>query len=74
MSDPKGFDAVIEALNIFKKYKNPGYPFHCEHDMLYVMVEGDEVTDEEDRKRLEELGFIVDEDTSNYVSFRFGSA
>ena len=73
MSDPVGFDAVIEALNIFKKYGNPCWPFHCEHDVLYVMVEHKKVS-EEDKKKLDELGFIPDDDAGHFKSFRYGSA
>lgn len=27
---------LIKALQIFMKYGNPAYPFHCEHDILYI--------------------------------------
>jgi hypothetical protein len=63
---------LIEALTIFLKYKNEQWPTHCEHDVLYVVGIGFDEVSEEDRKRLDELGFIGDEDGWN--SFRFGSA
>lgn len=63
---------LIEALNIFLKYKDLRWPTSCEHDELYIMgVTGEEVS-EEDRKRLYELGFICVEGA--WMSVRFGSA
>lgn len=69
----KGFDALIAALTIFKKYENPSFPTHCEHDTLFVCVENSKVSDE-DKKRLDELGFTPDGDSGYFVSYRFGSA
>lgn len=71
-------DGLIEALTIFRKYKNERRPTHCEHDTLMIMgVTKDEVS-EEDQKRLDELGFIWS-DSDGYSegcwqSFRYGSA
>jgi hypothetical protein len=63
---------LIEALTIFLKYKDEKYPTHCEHDVLYIMgVEEDEVS-EEDKKRLDELGFRFGEDC--WMSYKYGSA
>ena len=66
---------LIEALQIFLKYNNPKWPTHCEHDVLTICgVTPSEVSDE-DKKRLDELGFIVSEDYGEcFQSFRFGSA
>jgi hypothetical protein len=65
---------LIEALTIFLKYGNPAYPFHCEHDELTVCgIEPGQVSDE-DKKRLDDLGFFVDEYNDCFKSFRFGSA
>lgn len=68
---------LIEALQIFLKYKNPRWPTHCEHDVLYIMeVTADEVS-EEDKIRLNELGFHFSEDAGGepgWQSYRFGSA
>lgn len=68
-------EQLIEALQIFLKYKNEKYPTHCEHDTLYIMgVEKDEVSPE-DVKRLEELGFFwSEEDDGGFKSFEYGSA
>ena len=65
---------LIEALTILLKYGNPDYPTHCEHDTLTICgIEPDDVTDE-DKLKLDELGFFVDEDDEYFMSFRFGSA
>lgn len=68
---------LIEALQIFLKYKDPEWPTHCEHDILCIMgVTFDEVSDE-DKKRLDELGFVWLEDACGepgWASFKFGSA
>ncbi len=63
---------LIEALEIFKKYcGNKPNPTTCEHDMLFVnCVSPDEVSDE-DKNRLNHLGFIPYEDFA-FVSYRFG--
>lgn len=69
-------DDLIEALKIFKKHgpEKWGYPFHCEHDTLFIcgIVPAD--VPDEDKKRLDELGFIVDPDEDCFISYRFGSA
>lgn len=63
---------LIEALQIFMKYcGNVSYPTTCDHDMLFVnCVSPDEVSDE-DKIKLETLGFIPYEDFA-FVSYRFG--
>jgi hypothetical protein len=66
---------LIEAITIMMKYcGNDKYPTHCEHDVLYFPnVDYDEVSDE-DKKRLEELGFVENtEFGSGFMSYRFGS-
>jgi hypothetical protein len=66
-------DKLIEALEIFKKYKNLPYPTHCEHDVLYVVgIYKDEVSDS-DLARLDELHFFFSEDEDAFISFHFGS-
>ena len=74
----QGYDAIIEALQIFKTYKdetdyNYRRPFDCEHDKLYVHVRPEEVS-EEDKERLDELGFTPDPNVESFSSFRYGSA
>jgi hypothetical protein len=67
-------DRLIEALQIFLKYKNATYPTACEHDTLYIMeIERADVSDE-DNDRLEKLGFFWNEADCCYMSFDFGSA
>lgn len=62
---------LIKALQIFAKYTDANYPTSCEHDILYVQVSSEEVT-EEDKIELEKLGFQVDTDLGNFSSYRFG--
>jgi hypothetical protein len=63
---------LIEALQILLKYGNPRNPTHCEHDTLNVDINSEKVS-EEDIKRLDELGFFIDEDDNTFSSYRFGS-
>jgi len=63
---------LIEALTIFLKYGDPKYPTNCSHDELYVDIDPDKVS-EEDKKRLDELGFFVNEELEGFSSYRFGS-
>lgn len=67
-------DDLIKALQIFRKYGNPTNPTHCEHDIMYIMIDPDIVSDE-DKAALEELDFEPDHDiTECFSSFRFGAA
>ena len=70
---PKGFDALIEALTIFKKYDNPDYPFNCSHDELAVMIPWSSIS-EEDKNRLKELGFFGGDADAYTLSYKYGSA
>jgi hypothetical protein len=69
-----GLDALIEALTIFRKYGNPIFPTHCEHDILYICGINEEDVSGDDKTRLDELGFFVDEEEGGFASYRFGSA
>ena len=66
-----GFDKLIAAFQIFKKYSDTQWPTNCEHDMLYVMVNQEDVS-EEDKAALLELGFMTNGE--NFSSYTFGSA
>ena len=63
---------LIKALQILLKYGNPANPTHCERDILNVDIDA-ELVSQEDKKRLDELGFFVDEDDNTFSSFRYGS-
>lgn len=65
---------LIEALQIFLKYADPYSPTHCEHDELQIAGISPEEVSEQDKARLDELGFFVSEETEAFMSFRFGSA
>ena len=62
---------LIKALQILLKYGNPDYPTCCEHDVLYVNIEADNVS-EEDIEELDKLGFFVNDDNM-FSSYKYGS-
>jgi len=66
---------LIQALQILLKYGDPKYPTCCEHDELYICgIQPSMVTDN-DKKKLDELGFFVSESEEDvFMSFRYGSA
>lgn len=70
---PKGLDALIAALTIFRKYANPPYPTGCDHDVMYVYVDPS-VVSAEDLAALDAFGFEADADIDGFRSYRFGSA
>lgn len=65
---------LIEALTIFAKYKDVEWPTHCEHDVLWVVGITEDEVSEEDRAKLDELGFFWSESDESWQSFHFGSA
>lgn len=69
-------DDLIKALQIFRKYGNPSYPTHCEHDVMYIVGIDPEEVSANDIKELNDLGFHIGNDTgeSLFQSFKFGSA
>ncbi len=64
-------DDLIEALTILRKYGNPDFPTHCEHDELTVDIDPDLVSGE-DLAILEDLGFFPSDD-DDFRSYKFGS-
>ena len=65
---------LIEALQIFLKYKNETYPTSCDHDVMYIMgITEDEVSDE-DAIKLLHLGFQWSDVDYCWKSVKFGSA
>lgn len=65
---------LIEALQIFLKYSDEEYPTHCEHDVLMVIGIDEDQVSEEDKARLDELGFFWSDEHDCWSSFKFGSA
>ena len=63
---------LIEALQIFLKYGDPARPTDCSHDQLLVAI-SPELVSEEDKKKLDELGFFADESDDCFLSYRYGS-
>ena len=47
------------------------YPTSCEHDVLYVHVNYEKIS-QEDIIELDKLGFIPNEDLGNMMSYRYG--
>lgn len=64
---------LIEALKIFRKYGNPEWPTHCEHDVMMVNIDYTIVSDK-DKEKLNNLGFIEDGENNKFKSYKFGSA
>lgn len=64
---------LIEALQIALKYEDKEWPTHCEHDEMWLNIDSSKVSDE-DKARLDELGFFEDEDDECFKSYAFGSA
>ncbi len=67
-------EELIEALQIFLKYKNETFPTHCEHDILMVVGITEEEVSEEDKQKLDELNFFWSSEYDCWVSYRYGSA
>ena len=63
-------DALIKSLQILRKYGNPMFPTHCEHDSLYVDINPDLVS-KEDKEELQGLGFFPAD--GGFKSYKFGS-
>lgn len=64
---------LIAALQILLKYGDKRYPTHCEHDILRVIYDPREVS-QEDIARLEQLGFLVDWEEECFRSYKYGSS
>lgn len=67
-------DKLIEALTIFRRYKNEERPTHCEHDILGVVGIGKDEVSSEDTAKLDALGFFWSDEYDCWASFHFGSA
>ena len=66
------WDELIEALKLLSKHQTSSYPFHCEHDSLYVMSDPEKYAPEE-LAQLEGWGFFPN-DEDGFTSYRYGSA
>jgi hypothetical protein len=65
---------LIEALQIFLKYNNKEWPTHCEHDILMVVGITEEEVSQEDKDKLEVLGFTWCQEYDCWASFLYGSS
>lgn len=71
---PEAWRDLLEGITILARHPgNAVSPFHCEHDELTICADPAEFTADE-LQRLDELGFIPDDDDECFSSFRFGSA
>lgn len=66
-------EELIKALQIFLKYKNNKYPTHCEHDVFAVVGISEEEVSEEDKSKLDKLGFFWSKGDECWQSYRYGS-
>lgn len=67
-------DKLIEALQIFLKYRNEKWPTHFEHDILMISKVTYEEVSEEDKARLKELYFDWNSEYDCWTSYHYGSA
>jgi hypothetical protein len=65
-----GAEQLVEVFTIASKYGDKKWITHCEHDEMWLCIDGEKVS-EEDKKRLDELGFF--EDDGGFKSYRHGS-
>lgn len=61
-------DKFIEALKIFRRYTKTPYPCWCNIEEFHVGVDPETIPDE-DKERLEELGFIYDPESESFCIF-----
>lgn len=69
-----GFEDLREALEILEKYKDEDdkkHPTGASHDEFFIHVVPHKVS-EEDKERLDELGFSASPQIDSFSSFRFG--
>ena len=59
---------LIKALQIFLKYGNPSRPFQCEHDILYINIDPELVSDQ-DKEELDNLRFFLDEGLDSFCYY-----
>lgn len=67
---------LIAALTILSRYTDTKYPTHCEHDVLYVLVDPNLVPEKE-KELLGTLGFYsgeTDIEIDCFYSYKYGSA
>jgi len=67
-------EKLIEALQIFLKYKNKTFPTHCVHEILLVVEITEEEISEDDKQKLDELKFFWSTEYDCWASFRYGSS
>lgn len=59
------YDSILESIQIFRKYASSGtdtFPMYPAHDQFYAGP-NPEIVSDEDKARLEALGWFVEEDS-----------
>jgi hypothetical protein len=70
---PQAWRDLFEALTLLAKHQNNDInPFQCSHDALTVCADPADFTAEE-LARLDELGFLPQDEYETFISHRFGS-
>lgn len=64
---------LLTAIAKLSWHKTGESPFHCEHDVLYVMSDPSKYSEEE-LAIFDYLGFFPSEENDCFMSYRFGSA
>ena len=65
-------EKLIEALQIFLRYRNEDYPTGAEHDILLIRSVTKKEVSKADKKRLKELNFHWDEEYESWASYKYG--
>ena len=68
MAEKKGAAEFAEAFTIFARYDDKAYSVQPAHDEIFAGPNPD-VVSAEDRARLEELGWMVDEESECFHIF-----
>lgn len=63
---------LVMAIEILSQHRTGPFPFHCEHDELFVMSDPDKYTPQQ-IMRLHDLGFEPSTE-GHFYSSRYGSA
>lgn len=64
----KTFTDYAEAFAIFAKHKpDEKWVLCAEHDIIYAHIAPEDITDEADKARLEELGWFIENDNEAYA-------
>lgn len=63
---------LIEALNIFLKYRDDECPTYCDNKILMIVGISEEAVSAEDKIKLNDLSFFWSKEYDCWVSYYFG--